>query len=314
MIERKSIPPQVFFVLLAGIAAVSFAAIFIRFAMAEGIPTPAIAAGRLTLAALVLTPFALRGHAGILKALTRADVLLAAASGLILAVHFATWIASLSYTTVLISVVFVGTGPLWVALLEVVFLRTRLAPLVIIGLMIAFIGGLVIGLGDPSGMAFTGDSLTGGLLALAGAVAIAVYLVIGRKLRAKLPLIPYIWLVYGFAAIFLLLLVLVTGTPLLGYSPQGYFWIALLALVPQLIGHSSFNFALRFLSATYVSIATQMEPIGSAVAAYFLLNETPSAQQWYGSVAILIGVILASFGQQAAQQPAIKTPSHQENE
>ena len=307
------IPPQVYFVMLAGIAAVSFAAIFVRSAMAEGIPSPAIAAGRLTLSALILTPFALRGHRDVLSKLTRADILLAAVSGLLLAIHFGTWIASLGLTSVLISVVFVGTSPLWVALLEVIFLRARLAPLVVVGLVIAFIGGLVIGLGGETGItAFTGDSLTGSLLALAGAVALALYLVIGRKLRAKLPLIPYIWLVYGFAAIFLLIVVLVTQTSLTGYSAQGYMWIVLLALVPQLIGHGSFNFALRYLSATFISISTQMEPIGSAIAAYLLFSETPTREQLYGSVAILVGVILASLGQQQKKEPDAKPQSREE--
>ncbi len=298
MTNRKAVPPQVYFVMLAGVAAVSMAAIFIRFAMAEGIPANAIAAGRLTLSALILTPFALRGHWTVLKQLRRGDLLLAVASGFILAIHFATWIASLGMTSVLISVAFVCTGPLWVALLEVVFLRARLAVLVIIGLIVAFIGGLVIGVGGDTAAPLTGEALTGGLLALAGAVAFAIYLVIGRKLRSKLSLIPYIWLVYGFAAIFLLLLVLATGTPITGYSPQGYFWIALLAIMPQLIGHSSFNFALRYLSATFVAVATQMEPIGSALAALILLKETPTTQQAIGSLAIIVGLILTSFGQQ----------------
>lgn len=306
MTDHKSTPPQVYFILLAGIAAVSFAAIFVRFALAEGIPTPAIAAGRLTLSALILTPLALRGHGDDLKRLTRGDFGLAAVSGLLLAIHFGTWIASLAYTTVLISVVFVATSPLWVALLEVVFLRAKLAALVVIGLMIAFIGGLVIGLGGETGTVFTREALTGGLLALVGAVAIALYLVIGRKLRAKLPLVPYIWLVYGFAAVFLLLVVLVTRTSMVGYSAPGYFWIALLALVPQLIGHGSFNFALRYLSATYISLATQMEPIGSAIAAFFLLNEKPTAPQIVGSAGILLGVILATLGQQARDNPDAK--------
>ncbi len=301
MTNRKAVPPQVYFVMLAGVAAVSMAAIFIRFAMAEGIPAHAIAAGRLTLSALILTPFALRGHWHVLKGLGRGDLLLAVASGFILAIHFATWIASLGMTSVLISVAFVCTGPLWVALLEVIFLRARLALLVIVGLIVAFIGGLVIGVGGDTAAALTGEALTGGLLALAGAVAFAIYLVIGRKLRAKLSLIPYIWLVYGFAAIFLLLLVLATGTPITGYSPQGYFWIALLAIMPQLIGHSSFNFALRYLSATFVAVATQMEPIGSALAALILLKETPTTQQAIGSLAIIVGVILTSFGQQRSE-------------
>ena len=297
--SRSTPSPRLYLIVLAGVAAVSFAAIFIRFAQAEGLPSPVIAAGRLTIAALLITPVALRSHRDALRTLDKRDLLLAAASGLILAVHFATWIASLEYTSVLISVVFVTTSPLWVALLEVTFLRARLGRLVVVGLLIALAGGILIGLsgGTESASALDEGSLFGGLLALAGAVAIAIYLVIGRKLRGKLPLTPYIWLVYSFAALFLLALVILSGTPLTGYSAGGYLWIVLLALIPQLIGHTTFNYALRFVPATFVGIMTQMEPIGSAIAAFILFRETPLPLQIVGSAAILVGVALATLGQ-----------------
>ena len=297
--SRSTPSPRLYLIVLAGVAAVSFAAIFIRFAQAEGLPSPVIAAGRLTIAALLITPVALRSHRDALRTLDKRDLLLAAASGLILAVHFATWIASLEYTSVLISVVFVTTSPLWVALLEVTFLRARLGRLVVGGLLIALAGGILIGLsgGTESASALDEGSLFGGLLALAGAVAIAIYLVIGRKLRGKLPLTPYIWLVYSFAALFLLALVILSGTPLTGYSAGGYLWIVLLALIPQLIGHTTFNYALRFVPATFVGIMTQMEPIGSAIAAFILFRETPLPLQIVGSAAILVGVALATLGQ-----------------
>ena len=297
--SRSTPSPRLYLIVLAGVAAVSFAAIFIRFAQAEGLPSPVIAAGRLTIAALLITPVALRSHRDALRTLDKRDLLLAAASGLILAVHFATWIASLEYTSVLISVVFVTTSPLWVALLEVTFLRARLGRLVVGGLLIALAGGILIGLsgGTESASALDEGSLFGGLLALAGAVAIAIYLVIGRKLRGKLPLTPYIWLVYSFAALFLLALVILSGTPLTGYGAGGYLWIVLLALIPQLIGHTTFNYALRFVPATFVGIMTQMEPIGSAIAAFILFRETPLPLQIVGSAAILVGVALATLGQ-----------------
>lgn len=302
--SRSAFPPQLYLIVLAGVAAVSFAAIFIRFAQAEGVPSPLIAAGRLTIAALLITPTALRRHSDALKGLDRRDLLLAAASGLILAIHFATWIASLEYTSVLISVVFVTTSPLWVALLEVTFLRARLGRLVVIGLLIALAGGMLIGLAgnNDTSTAVDGGSLYGGLLALAGAVAIAIYLVIGRKLRAKLSLTPYIWLVYSFAALFLLVMLALSGMPVTGYSASGYLWIVLLALIPQLIGHTSFNYALRFVPATFVSIMTQMEPIGSAVAAFIIFRETPLPLQVVGSAAIFVGVTLATRGQ--SQKPS----------
>ncbi|NDJ63154.1 MAG: DMT family transporter, partial [Chloroflexi bacterium] len=146
------------------------------------------------------------------------------------------------------------------------------------------------------------NPLLGGGLALAGAMAVAVYLVIGRTVRAKLSLLPYIWLVYGVAAVFLTVLLPVTGTPLTGYSPDGYLWILVLALVPQLIGHSSFNYALRYVSATYVGVATQLEPISSAIAAFILLGEVPLELQIYGSGLVLVGVTLATLGQRRSQQ------------
>lgn len=139
-------PTQVYAVVFTGVAAASLAAIFIRFALNDGTPSAFIAAGRLTLSALILTPFALRRHRAEIARLSAGDLLLAAASGLLLAIHFATWIASLEYTSVLISVVLVGTSPLWSALFEVVFLRTRLHRYVVIGLLVAFTGGLLISL------------------------------------------------------------------------------------------------------------------------------------------------------------------------
>jgi drug/metabolite transporter (DMT)-like permease len=289
-------PTRVYAFLITGVMAASLAAIFIRYAMDDGMPSSVIAAGRLGLSALILTPLALR-HRAELAGLRRADFLLAAAAGLILAIHFATWIASLEYTSVLISVVLVGTSPLWSALFEVIFLRVRLNRLVIAGLIAAFAGGLLIGLAGDSGDNQAG-TLMGAILSLAGAICFAVYLVIGRRLRAKLSLVPYIWLAYGFAAIFLLLMAFAGGATFTGYTPRAYFMILLLALVPQLIGHTSFNYAVRFLTATFVGIATQVEPISSALFAYILFNEVPLPLQIVGSVAILVGVAAATLGQE----------------
>jgi drug/metabolite transporter (DMT)-like permease len=290
-------PSRVYAILAFGVLAASMAAIFIRFAQAEGLPSLLIAAGRLTLSALILTPFTLRQHRAEITRVSRIDLLMAGASGLLLAIHFATWIASLEYTSVLISVVFVATSPLWVALLEFVFLRVRIKQIVIIGLLVAVAGGVLIGISGDSRGEIGSNSILGGALALTGAVALAGYLVIGRRLRARLPLLPYIWLVYGCAALFLILMVIVSATPITGYPASGYFWIVLLALVPQLIGHTSFNYALRYVPATFVSISTQMEPIGSAIAAFVVLQETPTGGQILGSAAIIVGVALATLGQ-----------------
>ena len=214
----------------------------------------------------------------------------------------------------LISTVLVTTSPLWVALFEVIFLRAHLRRGVIVGLATAFIGGVVIGLvgGDTSA---TGSApLLGGALALAGAVAFACYLVIGRSVRDKLPLIPYIWMVYGFGGLLLLVVITFSKLPIVGYSANAYLIILLIALIPQMIGHSSFNYAVRFVSATYVGIATQMEPLGSAIAAFFLFQEIPSPLQIVGSAAILVGVIIATIAQERANpQPAVEAEASEDN-
>lgn len=283
--------------LTIGVLAASMSSILIRFAQNDGLPSIFIAAGRLTVAALLLTPAALSRYRADLTRLSKRDLLMAGASGFMLAIHFATWISSLEYTSVLISVVFVTTGPLWVALLEFTFLRVRIRQIVIAGLVIAVSGGILIGV-TGSGASTAGQQpVLGGALALCGAMAFAVYLVIGRRLRAKLNLVPYIWLVYSFTAAFLVALVIATATPITGYPASGYFWVLMLALLPQLVGHTSFNYALRYLSATFVSIASQLEPIGSAIVAFIVFQEIPTEWQLLGSIAILIGVGLASYGQ-----------------
>lgn len=297
---RLILPLALFFAILA----VSTASIFIKFAQRDA-PSLVIAALRLTFASLALAPIALTRNRTELRGLTRGDLALALLSGLFLSIHFATWITSLEYTTIASSVVLVSTGPLWVALLAPVFLREPLTRPVLIGMALALVGGILIGASDscrwsnslscPSlDQVLHGRALFGNLLALIGALTVAGYLMIGRKLRAKISLMPYIFLVYSTAAICLLVFMLVAGESPFGYAPITYLWILLLALIPQLIGHSTYNWGLAHLPAAFVAITTLGEPIGSAILAYFILQETPTAAILTGGVLILIGIYLAS--------------------
>jgi len=120
------------------------------------------------------------------------------------------------------------------------------------------------------------------------------YLIIGRKLRAKMSLIPYIFVVYGMAAIGLIVLMLAAGQLPFGYAAKTYTWIFLLAAIPQLIGHSTYNWALRYLPATFVAVTTLGEPIGSAILAFFILNERPTIAIVIGGVLILLGIYFAA--------------------
>jgi drug/metabolite transporter (DMT)-like permease len=288
--NRRDIPLSAWVFLFVGILAVSTAAVLIRLAQAEGVPSLVIAALRLSISALILTPLALARHYPAIKALRLRDWMLLTLSGVFLALHFASWITSLELTTVLISTVLVTTTPIWVSALEVLFLRARLSKWVILGLCECIAGGLAIGIAGASGDGVGSDPLLGGTLALIGAMTVAVYMVIGRSVRPRLALLPYIWVVYSIAAITLVILALLSGHSFTGYSASAYGYVLLTALIPQLIGHSSFNYAVKYLPATYIGIITQLEPLASAVLAFFLLSELPTPVQIVASGLILFGV------------------------
>ena len=293
-------------ILVLGVLAVSTSSIFIRFAQ-NNAPSLVIAAYRLSLASLLLSPIALFRQRKMLLSLTLGEMLLAFVSGFFLALHFASFITSLEYTTVASSVVLSTSTPLWVALLAPVFLKEPVNRHLLMGMVMALVGSSIVGISDtcvlhlnamgcPPLEDFLGDqSLFGNLLALFAAWMAVGYIMIGRRLRAKVSLIAYIFLVYGMAALVLLLLMSLAGQSPFGYPSPTYLWLVLLAVVPQLLGHSSYNWALGHLSATYVSIAVIGEPVGSTILAYFLLQETPSALEIFGAILILVGIYLASY-------------------
>lgn len=300
MVQTKTqspVPLQAYAVLAVGVIAVSLGSIFIRLAQQQGVPSLLIAAARLAIAAIILTPIALQRHRADLRQLQRNDWLLLGTAGLFLAIHFAAWVSSLEYTNVLVSTVLVNTNPLWVAILEVLFLKARLNRMVKLALLLGLVGGVIIGIPSKGPFSLANDQFQGALLALMGALAVAVYFTIGRKLRAKLPVLLYIWLVYSCGALILLLGVFTAHIPLTGYTNDAYLWLVTMAVFPQLIGHSSLNYALGFLQATYVTISAQLEPVVSAIFAYFLFQEIPGVLQFIGSLVVLSAVFLASWGQ-----------------
>ncbi|MGE5265337.1 MAG: DMT family transporter [Acidobacteriota bacterium] len=287
---HKTLRP--YLVLAIGILAVSSSAILITFARAEGVPAVSIAALRLTLASLVLAPLALTRSTGEWSRLKPLDLALAILSGILLAFHFAFWISSLDYTSVMSSIVFVSTNPLFVALASVLLFREPLRRWTLAGILVAAAGGALVGFGDlGQGGA---ESLQGDMLALAGAVAVSGYLLIGRRLREHLSLVAYISLVYSTAAMVLLLLAFVMGARLLGFTIGGYALIVLLAVGPQLIGHSAYNWALKYVSATFVTVTILAEPIGATILAVPLLAQVPSPLKIAGGMLILTGIFLAA--------------------
>ena len=286
--------------LALGVAVVATAALWIRAAIDAGASPLAVAAGRLTLAAVVVVPWALVRRPAELATLGRRDWAIAALSGLLLAVHFATWIASLRYTSVASSVALVTTNPIWVGLASWALLGERPGPRTLAGIVLAIAGTALIIVSDltlaaPSAVDHQAHHAgLGNALALAGALAISGYLLVGRSLNLKLSLLSYVAIVYGAAAIVMTLIAGLAGQGL-GTLPAASWWpILAMAIGPQLIGHTLINASLRHLSATFVALAILGEPVGSAILAWLLLDETVAPLQGAGLALLLIGIAVAA--------------------
>ena len=278
-------------VLGVGIVAVSFSSVFIRLAQARGMATLAIAAWRLIFACTVLLPYAWATHGHEIKVLSRRQWRLLGLAGVCLGMHFALWIVSLAYTSVASSAVLVAMGPAFVGLGSWLFLKERPASRTILGILLASVGSLIIGWGD---LGLGQSPLLGDALALGGAACMAGYLMIGRKVRVECSLVTYIGPVYGVAMLAILAVVLVVRQPMLGFQPAAYAWVLALGLIPQLVGHTTYNWALNHLTATFVAIVTLAEPMGAGLLAYLFLGETITRSTGIGGVLVLVGIYVAS--------------------
>jgi drug/metabolite transporter (DMT)-like permease len=309
MPHRPALGP--YLILALGVAVVSTASILIRFAQADGVPSIVIAAVRLGVAALILTPLVAFNKRNEIRTLARRDLMLMLASGAFLAIHFWSWIASLEFTSVASSVVLVTTNPLWVGLASIVLLRERLARGTLAGMLLTFAGCICIFAADRGGAVTTAgpDPVRGNALALLGAIAASGYLLIGRVARRRVSLLTYIWVAYGAAAVLLLLAVGVTRNTLTGYSLLGYAAMLGLAVGPQLLGHTAFNWGLKYLSATLVALSILGEPVGSAIFAWLLFDERVTGLHLGGFVLLLCGIYLAARAEAPAPSvDGIDTP------
>ncbi len=277
----------VYLVLIVAVLAVTLAAIFVRLADAPGV---VVAAYRMALASLVLIPISARGLRS--TPLTAQTLLFSALAGLFLGAHFATWITSLSYTTVTASTTLVSTTPLWITLFSWLFLRTVPSLSVLFGVLVAVAGGAMIGFGDLRG----GNApLLGDALALSGAIFLTGYFLLGRSAqRHGLRLDAYAGLAYGVAAAVLLPLPTIVGLPYIGYRLDTFLWIALLALIPQLVGHTGINFAMKRLDPTFVATVALLDPVGSTMLAFLFFREVPSSLTLVGALVLLLGIAITA--------------------
>lgn len=305
-----------YLILFTGLLSTSSGAIFVRLAQGQQVGSLEIAACRLLLSTIILLPVILIRYRAILQGLARSILKYTSLAGLFLAVHFATWILSLEYTSIASSVVLVSTTPIWVCIYSGLIKKETITSRTILGLVLALAGGVIVSLSETCGMhsgnfncnwnGLQGNQpLLGNVLALVGAVMAAGYLLIGKKVRNEIPLTPYIFLVYGTGAILLVCASLLSGNGLLNIPNRAFLWLVCLAVIPQLIGHTSYNWSLKHFSTTYVSIALQGEPIGSTLLGILLLREVPTPVKVAGGLVILIGIVVVSWQQPAVQDGSI---------
>lgn len=275
-----------YFILILGVVSVSFAAVFIRLADA---PPLVIATYRLVIASSVLIPLTLVRSGKTLKKLSRSDVLLILLSSVFIALHFALWITSLSYTTIASSVVIVTSHPVFVAIISYFLWGERLNRLTILGIVVALVGVVFINYG---GFTLNPRAIIGDLMALLAALSMGAYLIIGRQIRGRISILPYLASIYAGAALLLLVASLSSGQALFGYSGTTYTMLFLLALVPQLIGHSSLNMAVRLMPVTTVSVGILGEPVIAIALGYAILGEGITTIEILGSLLTLGGIFI----------------------
>jgi drug/metabolite transporter (DMT)-like permease len=285
---------KIFFILLSGVISISFAAIFVRFCY--DVPPLMIATYRLIFASIIIIAiFKIRKHS--IKKIEKKDIILSIISGIVLSVHFYTWFTSIKLTSVASSVVLVTTSPIFVGIFSYIFLKEKQNASIIFGIIFSILGSVILTLGDIN-IANTFDinekALIGDMFAIIGAIAAAIYIMIGSKVRERVDIVPYITITYTSSAITLLFVALLTNQKFFTYQPSSYFFMLMLAVIPQLIGHTSLNWALKHLKSSMVAITTLGEPIGSAILAYFFFRETIDKFQFIGIILIFIAIITAS--------------------
>jgi len=295
---QDKMPPALWVALPLGMLSICTASILVK--LCPDAPAVVIACARLGISSLVLIPgaFAVKGRR--LFHVPRQDIKYILLSSFFLSGHFLFWFLSLKHTSVLSSVVIVASNPLFVGLASYVFLKEKIHCYLLAGILLGTVGGIVIGFSD---MQQGSNSLLGDLLSFGGAIMASSYFLIGRKVRGRLDLLSYITPVYAITALILLVLVVISGGTFSGYRNTTYVYFVLLAVFPQLIGHTSINWSLKYITATTVAVMVLVEPVGSAVLAYFFLGEGVTVVQVFGSGLILAGIFFSML--ESGKHPSV---------
>ena len=275
------------FSLPLAIVGASFAAIFIRFSNVHPL---AIAFYRMLFSSLILL-FFIPSYIGEIRRLSKKEWIILITTGFFLAIHFASWISSLEYTTVASSVILVSAHPLIVAWVGGWYLGERAPSKIYFGIGIALTGVILMAYSNYS---ISEWALFGDVLAIFGMLAMAGYILRGRKVRQNMSLVTYAFLVYLTSTIFLGFFSIGFSTSFTIYPMREYMIFIALAVIPTMFGHTVYNWALKYVRARLVSISLLGEPIGSSLLAFLLLDEVPPRLSIVGGVITLFGIYLCA--------------------
>lgn len=268
------------------VLSISFASIFIKWSEAHAL---AIAAYRLGFATLILLLPTLLLNRKELFHLSSREVMVLAAVGVALAFHFGFWISSLKYTSVANSVILVSTHPILIAMISHYYIGEKITYAAGTGVAVAVIGMVIIGLSD---LTSSPETMIGDFLALLGMFALATYLLSGRRIRQKTSVLPYVFVVYGVATMCLFIGCFVFNVPLFPYPRREWILFLALAIIPMILGHTLYNWTLKYVTTLVVSMSILGEPIISAALAFLLLGEVPSHWVILGGGMVLVGIYL----------------------
>jgi drug/metabolite transporter (DMT)-like permease len=279
--------------------ALASSSIFI--AKLAAVPALVIAFYRMAIATALLLPAALACQRRELAALTRRDVALLGLGGICLALHFGAWITSLKYIPIATSVVLVNSHPLFVVIASAVFLGEKPGGRALAGTLVGLLGMLVISrdalLTQPEA---SNHVLVGDGLAVVGALAVVGYFIVGRKARARMSLLGYVTPLYGVCALCLLLWAVIAGAPLAPYRGRDWMYFVLLAVLPTILGHTVFNWALRHVRPAAISLAFLGEPVVAGLLAFAVFGQRPPPATFIGGALILAGIYLTTSARPAA--------------
>ena len=271
------------------ILALAFSSVFITFLAKAAVSPLAIAFYRMAIATILLAPAALARHRNEIVALSRKELLLILASGFCLAIHFGAWISSLTYISIATSVILVNTHPLFVVVASYFFLGEKPSKSVWLGTAIGFLGMLII---SKEGLSNAEFGLKGDLLAILGALAVVGYFIIGRKVRSRVSLLAYVTPLYLVCSTILFIWAQLTDSRLYPYDIQVWLLFLALAIVPTIFGHTVFNWAIKHVRPSTISLAFLGEPVVASVLAFIFFKQTPSIETYAGGALVLAGIYL----------------------